>query len=122
MTDRFGPFSTPFANSWNHLPRNPGASDSKPEKSLSALVSLIYLVSLVYLVPLCEKPDRPDQLTRSAFPASPARLAMFLYPLFAFPAKQQCLYFLPLPQGQGALRLIPWRLRGIKGSSDSVSW
>lgn len=44
------------------------------------------------------------------------------YPLFAFPAKQQCLYFLPLPQGQGELRPIPWRRWGTKGSSDPVSW
>jgi hypothetical protein len=44
------------------------------------------------------------------------------YPLFTFPAKQQSLYFLPLPQGQGALPSIPWPRRGTKGSSDSVSW
>ena len=37
-------------------------------------------------------------------------------------ARQQCLYFLPLPQGQSALRPIPWRRRGTKWSSDPVSW
>jgi len=37
-------------------------------------------------------------------------------------ARQQSLYFLPLPQGQGALRPIPWRRRGIMWSSDPVSW
>jgi hypothetical protein len=37
-------------------------------------------------------------------------------------ARQQCLYFLPLPQGQSALRPIPWRRRGIMWSSDPVSW
>jgi hypothetical protein len=59
----------------------------------------------------------PLRLTRFTFHAPCPR-----YPLFAFPAKQQCLYFLPLPQGQGALPSIPWPRRGTKGSSDSVSW
>lgn len=36
--------------------------------------------------------------------------------------RQQCLYFLPLPQGQGALRTIPLRCRGIAGRSAPVSW
>lgn len=39
----------------------------------------------------------------------------------AFPARQQCLYFLPLPQGQGSLRPIPWRREGINGRSELVS-
>jgi hypothetical protein len=42
--------------------------------------------------------------------------------LYSAFARQQCLYFFPLPQGQGTLRPTPWRCRGTNGSSNPVSW
>ena len=70
-----------------------------------------------------DKPDQPDKPKKQAPPlGSPSPYAAGLGSVAPAFTRQQSLYFLPLPQGQGALRPTPWRRRGTNGSSDSVSW